>query len=178
MTHTESALFASALSDRTAFITGGGSGIGFGIACALAKAGARVVIASRNQEHIETAVAHIRNAEGQAMAQVVDVRDDNAVQAAVDASVAAYGGLDIFVANAAGNFIVPFEEMSFNAWRTVVDIDLHGTFHCAKPPPCTLAFWRAIHRDLNHARVRRLARLCPRSGRESGCNVFGADLGD
>jgi NAD(P)-dependent dehydrogenase (short-subunit alcohol dehydrogenase family) len=132
MTHTESDLFASALNGRTALITGGGSGIGFGIGDAFAKAGARVVIASRNQERIEAAVAHIRNACGQAMGQVVDVRDGDAVQAAVDASVADYGDLDIFVANAAGNFIVPFEEMLFNAWRTVVDIDLHGTSHCAK----------------------------------------------
>lgn len=122
----------TALAGRTALITGGGSGIGFGIARALARVGARVVIASRNAERLEAAAGAIRAEGGTALAAVADVREDGAIQAVVDMAVARFGGLDIMVANAAGNFILPFSDMSFNAWRTVIDIDLHGTFHSAK----------------------------------------------
>lgn len=120
------------LAGRTALITGGGSGIGFGIAQALAAHGAGVVLVSRNAERLQAAAQQIRDAGGQALAVAADVRDADAVAAAVQAAVSGFGGLDIVIANAAGNFIVPFADMSFNAWRTVVDIDLHGTFHCAK----------------------------------------------
>lgn len=120
------------LKGRTAFVTGGGGGIGFAIARSLAASGAQVVLASRNPERIAAAALAIKSEGGQAVAVVADVRDPEAVQAAVATAVATFGGLDILIANAAGNFVVPFADMSFNAWRTVVDIDLHGTFHCAK----------------------------------------------
>ena len=120
------------LNGRTALIAGGGSGIGFAIAQALAGAGARVVLASRKVDRVTEAAAAIRAQGGQALGVMADVREPEAVQAAVAAAVQAFGGLDIMIANAAGNFVVPFADMSFNAWRTVVDIDLHGTFHCAK----------------------------------------------
>lgn len=123
---------ADALAGRTALVTGGGSGIGLAIASALAAAGANVVLASRNQERLQAAAAAIRAAGGQAVSVVADVRDGAAVETAVATAVSHFGGLDIMIANAAGNFVVPFADMSFNAWRTVVDIDLHGTFHCAK----------------------------------------------
>lgn len=125
--------FASdCLTGRTALVTGGGSGIGFAIAQALAGAGAHVVIASRTLARVEEAAKAIRAEGGQALGVVADVREPEALQAAVAAATDAFGSLDIMIANAAGNFVVPFADMSFNAWRTVVDIDLHGTFHCAK----------------------------------------------
>jgi NAD(P)-dependent dehydrogenase (short-subunit alcohol dehydrogenase family) len=127
-----SAFAPNCLKDRTALITGGGSGIGLAIAKALAAAGAQVVLASRNIDRLQQAAAAICAAGGKAVAVAVDVREPEAVQAAVEVAVKRFGGLDIMVANAAGNFVLPFTEMSFNAWRTVVDIDLHGTFHCAK----------------------------------------------
>lgn len=120
------------LKGRTALVTGGGSGIGLAIARSLAAAGAQVVLASRNPERIAAAAQAIKAEGGQVLGVVADVRDPDAVQAAVATAVATFGGLDILIANAAGNFVVPFTDMSFNAWRTVVDIDLHGTFHCAK----------------------------------------------
>jgi NAD(P)-dependent dehydrogenase (short-subunit alcohol dehydrogenase family) len=120
------------LKGRTALITGGGSGIGFAIAQTLAGAGAQVVLASRKLDRVTEAANAIRGAGGQALGIVADVREPEAVQAAVIAAVETFGGLDILIANAAGNFVVPFVDMSFNAWRTVVDIDLHGSFHCAK----------------------------------------------
>ncbi len=126
-------LFApDCLKGRTALVTGGGSGIGFAIAQALAGAGAQVVVASRKADRVAEAANVINAIGGRAMGVVADVREPEAVQAAVASAVDNFGGLDILVANAAGNFVVPFADMSFNAWRTVIGIDLHGTFHCAK----------------------------------------------
>lgn len=113
-------------------ITGGGSGIGLAIAQALAGAGARLVLVSRKLERLEGAAQTLRSDGAKVLTVAADVREPEAVQAAVSAAVQHFGGLDIMIANAAGNFVAPFADMSFNAWRTVIDIDLHGTFHCAK----------------------------------------------
>lgn len=113
-------------------ITGGGSGLGLAMATALAAHGARVMLVGRTPARLDSAVAEITQAGGDASACVADVRDYAAVQAAVAATQARFGGLDIMIANAAGNFVVPVAEMSPNAWKAVVDIDLNGTFHCAK----------------------------------------------
>jgi NAD(P)-dependent dehydrogenase (short-subunit alcohol dehydrogenase family) len=120
------------LKGRTALITGGGSGIGYAIAQALAGAGAKLVLASRKLDRLEAAAEKLQAGGAKVLTVVADVREPDAVQSAVTAAVKGFGGLDIMIANAAGNFVVPFADMSFNAWRTVVDIDLHGTFHCAK----------------------------------------------
>lgn len=126
-------LFSSdALAGRTAFITGGGSGIGFGISRLLAAHGANVVMASRNRSRLDEACSAIATDGGRAHAITLDVRDYDNVSEAVGEAVSQFGGLDIMIANAAGNFVVPSAEMSSNAWRTVVDIDLNGTFHCAR----------------------------------------------
>ncbi|WP_099865909.1 SDR family oxidoreductase [Pararhizobium haloflavum] len=121
-----------ALAGRVALITGGGSGIGFGIAKAFASTGARLVLTSRNAERLEGAVNELKGMGAEAIAVAADVRDPEAIDGAVQAAIDTYGTLDIVVANAAGNFVVPTAEMSANAWKTVVDIDLNGTFHCAK----------------------------------------------
>ena len=127
-----SSVFRSdALAGRVALITGGGTGIGFGIAMAFAAAGAKVVLASRKVDALNAAVEKIRAAGGEAMAVQTDVREYEQVKAAVAATMASYGQLDIMIANAAGNFFVPTAEMSINAWKVVIDIDLNGTFHCA-----------------------------------------------
>lgn len=120
------------LKGRVAFVTGGASGIGLGISHALSAAGARVVVASRNKDNIEATRDSLRTAGGEALAIQLDVRDPDSVAAAVAQTVAEFGGLDIMVANAAGNFVAPTAEMSANAWRTVIDIDLNGTFHCCR----------------------------------------------
>lgn len=123
---------SDALAGRVVLITGGGSGIGFGIAKAMAATGAKLVLASRNAERLESAVAQLKEMGAEAIAVTCDVRSPEAVQAAVNTTVETFGGLDVMIANAAGNFVVPVSEMSANAWRTVVDIDLNGTFNCAK----------------------------------------------
>lgn len=126
-------VFASdALSGRVALITGGGSGIGFGIATAMINAGAKIVIASRNIEQLEKSAAKLREMGGTVVTVKTDVRVAEEVENAVKTAVDTFGSLDIMVANAAGNFVVPTAEMSLNAWRVVIDIDLNGTFYCAK----------------------------------------------
>lgn len=120
------------LEGQVALVTGGGTGIGYGISELLARLGAHVVIASRKPEHLEPALARLRDAGGQASAVPLDVRDPERVKAAVDGIVAAHGRIDLLVNNAAGNFYVPSAEMSANAWRSVIEIDLNGTFFCSQ----------------------------------------------
>ena len=120
------------LDGQVALVTGGGTGIGYGISELLARLGAHVVIASRKAEHLEAAVARIRAAGGAASTVVLDVRDPERVKAAVGEVAERLGRIDLLVNNAAGNFYVPSAEMSANAWRSVIEIDLHGTFFCAQ----------------------------------------------
>jgi len=117
------------LQGRVALITGGGSGIGLEIAKMYAKLGASVMLVGRNLERVDAAARSIMDAGGRAAAQKADVRNYEEVKSAVQASVERFGSLDILVNNAAGNFVCPTAELSPNGWRTVIDIDLNGTFH-------------------------------------------------
>lgn len=121
-----------ALAGRVAIITGGGSGIGFGIAKAFAASGARLVLASRNADRLESAVANLKASGAEAISVQADVRDYEDVKKVVLRAAEKFGSVDVVIANAAGNFVVPAEDMSPNAWKTVIDIDLNGTFYCAK----------------------------------------------
>jgi peroxisomal 2,4-dienoyl-CoA reductase len=123
---------AGLLDGQVALITGGGTGIGFGIAEQLAALGAHVVLASRKREHLETAAERLRAAGGRASVATVDVRDPDAVRAMVAEVRESLGRIDLLVNNAAGNFYAPSETMSANAWRSVVEIDLYGTFFCSQ----------------------------------------------
>jgi len=120
------------LTGQVGIVTGGGTGIGFGIAELLASLGMHVVLASRRAEHIEPAAERLRQAAGRASAVTLDVRDAERVRTVMAAVADEHGRLDLLVNNAAGNFYVPSESMSPNAWRTVIEIDLFGTFFCAQ----------------------------------------------
>jgi NAD(P)-dependent dehydrogenase (short-subunit alcohol dehydrogenase family) len=120
------------LAGRVALITGGGSGIGLGIAKAFIGAGAKVAIASRNAERLDAAATEIKSLGGDVFTIKTDVRSYEDVENAVKATVDRFGSLDVMIANAAGNFVVPASEMSPNAWKVVIDIDLNGTFFCAR----------------------------------------------
>ncbi|MEA3190330.1 MAG: hypothetical protein QOD77_912 [Thermoplasmata archaeon] len=111
---------ADLLDGKAAVVTGGGSGIGLAIAQALAGHGATVTVASRDAARLAAAAQRIGS---RARAHACDVRD----AAAVARLAKAVGPADIVVNAAAGNFPAPFSAMSENAWRTVVDIVLHGT---------------------------------------------------
>src|SRR5829696_592519 len=117
---------------QVALITGGGSGIGRGIADLLAALGAHVVLASRKLERVDAAAAEIRADGGKASGVAVDVREPERVQAAVAEVQREHGRIDLLVNNAAGNFYAPSESLSPNAWKSVVEIDLYGTFFCSQ----------------------------------------------
>jgi peroxisomal 2,4-dienoyl-CoA reductase len=117
------------LSGKVALITGGGTGIGLGIASCLAAAGATVAIASRKPEHLEAAAQQLR-ARGARVATIeTNVREPEAVARMVERTTEQCGRLDVLVNNAAGNFYAPSATLSPNAWRSVVETDLYGTFY-------------------------------------------------
>ena len=117
---------------QVALITGGGSGIGRGIADVLASLGAHVVLASRKQERVDQAAVEIRAAGGRASGMAVDVREQERVQRMIADVQREHGRIDLLVNNAAGNFYAPSESLSANAWKSVIEIDLYGTFFCSQ----------------------------------------------
>jgi peroxisomal 2,4-dienoyl-CoA reductase len=122
-----------ALIGRVALVTGGGTGICRGIAAAFARLGADVCIVSRKQAVLDETAAAIGEATGRTLLAVAaDVRDPASIQAAVQAAVARFGKLDTIVNGAAGNFLAPAAALSPNGFRTVVDIDLNGTFNTSR----------------------------------------------
>jgi peroxisomal 2,4-dienoyl-CoA reductase len=130
---TSHSVFRDGLFDgQVALITGGGSGIGRGIADVLASLGAHVVLASRKQERVEQAAAEIRAAGGRASGVAVDVREQERVQGVIAGIQREHGRVDLLVNNAAGNFYAPSESLSANAWKSVIEIDLYGTFFCSQ----------------------------------------------
>ncbi len=118
------------LSGKTAWITGGGTGIGRSMALRFAELGARVALSGRRREPLEETAETIRSGGGQAACATCDVRDASAVDQALASLRADLGQVDILVNNAAGNFLCPSEQLSPNAFAAVVGIVLHGTFHC------------------------------------------------
>ncbi len=119
---------ANLFAGKTAFIAGGTSGINLGIAKRLAGLGARVTVVGRNPEKATAAAAEIGGADV-ALGLSADVRIYQSVEEALQKAVDTFGKLDIVVSGAAGNFVAPALNMSANAFRTVVDIDLNGTFN-------------------------------------------------
>jgi 2,4-dienoyl-CoA reductase [(3E)-enoyl-CoA-producing], peroxisomal len=120
------------LNGHVAFVTGGGTGITGGVARAFAEAGAAVALVSRNMDHLQPAADAINEKGGKAIAVVADVRQPEAVEESVRATVEQLGKIDIVINGAAGNFLCKAEELSPNGFGTVVDIDLKGTFNVCR----------------------------------------------
>lgn len=118
--------------DKVIVVTGGGSGIGRAVAQRYGAGSGTVIVLGRRQEPLDETVALITADGGRAEAVTCDVRDAVAVDQVIDAVVERHGRLDALVNNAAGNFVVPAEELSPNGWRAVVDIVLNGTFFCTR----------------------------------------------
>jgi NAD(P)-dependent dehydrogenase (short-subunit alcohol dehydrogenase family) len=120
------------LAGKTAVITGGGTGLGRAIALRMAGLGARVGLVGRRKEPLERAAGEIESAGGRAFGFSCDVRDSAAVMAAFDAVESELGEVNQLVNGAAGNFLCASEDLSDNAFNSIVQIVLHGTFHCTR----------------------------------------------
>lgn len=114
------------LNGKVAFVAGGTSGINLGIAKRMAELGAKVAVAGRDPEKAQRAAAAIGHG---AVGYSTDVRDYAATRAVMEQIHRAWGLMDIVVSGAAGNFLAPVAGLSANGFKTVVDIDLLGTFN-------------------------------------------------
>ena len=123
---------ADLLKDRIAVITGGGTGIGLAIARRLGTLGARIVIASRQSENLEQGWHALRESGIDALAVQLDVRNPEQVDEMLIRTIKHFGGVDILINNAAGNFICRAEELSPNGWNSVIGIVLNGSFYCSR----------------------------------------------
>ena len=120
------------LKDKSIIITGGGTGLGKSMATRFAELGANLVITSRRQEVIDSTAEELRKYGTKVLAITCDVREPEQVNDMVSQTVSELGQVDILLNNAAGNFISPTEDLSPNAFKTVVDIVLNGTFNCTQ----------------------------------------------
>ena len=120
------------LTGRVAIVTGGNGGIGFGMARGLAKAGARVVVAARNEEKSDAAVRALRALGSDSLAIPVDVADEGSVDALVMETVKCCGRLGVLVNNAGINIRKPANELALDEWRQVMDTNLTSAFLCAR----------------------------------------------
>src|SRR5689334_1991269 len=97
------------LKDKVVFITGGGTGLGLGMAKKLAELGARLAIASRSRDHLEAGAEELKKKGAQVHVATCDVRKFDEVEAAVASTVEKFGRIDALINNAAGNFLCPSE---------------------------------------------------------------------
>lgn len=114
------------LAGRKALVTGGGTGLGRAIALGLLRAGADVTIAARRGDVLEAAVSELSTMVGRSVAtDLVDIRD----RASVEALAERHGDVDVLVNNAGGQFPQKARDFSPNGWRSVIDLNLNGTWH-------------------------------------------------
>lgn len=122
---------------KVVLVTGGGTGLGRCTAHELAALGAQVVIAARREELLAKTAAEIADAGGKCSTATVNIRDEKAIDAMVASVLERHGRIDGLVNNAGGQFVAPLAEMSPNGWRTVIDLNLNGTYLVS----------RAVYRD-------------------------------
>lgn len=121
------------LERKVVFVTGGGSGIGKGITRAFLAHGARAAIVGRKVERLEAAAKELSGATGrECIACPADVRVPAEVEAAVERTLRHFGQIDVVVNGAAGNFLAPAAQLSYNAFKTVIEIDAIGTWNVSR----------------------------------------------
>ena len=120
------------LKRKNIVVTGGGTGLGKSMAERFSDLGANLVLTSRREKVINDTAKEFRKRRKKAIPIVCDVRYPDQVESMINQAVDQLGSVDILVNNAAGNFISPTENLSSNAFKTVVDIVLNGTFHCSQ----------------------------------------------
>ena len=114
---------------QTVFVAGGTSGINLGIALGFANAGAKLFVISRSADKVTSAVEQLQQAGAEAAGVSADVRDADAVKAAIAECAAKFGEIDVLISGAAGNFPARANDISSNGFRSVLEIDLLGTHH-------------------------------------------------
>lgn len=117
---------------KVTIVTGGGTGVGAGIASEFARAGAKVLIASRKAENLAAVRDQIRGEGGVCEFQICDVRDPAAVDEMVSAAVRHFGRLDAIINNHGASLKIPSLELSPNAWKAIVAVNLDGVFFCSR----------------------------------------------
>jgi citronellol/citronellal dehydrogenase len=136
---------------RVVLVTGGGTGLGRCTAHELASLGAQVVIAARHPEALDKTKGEIALAGGKCSTALVNIRDEQAVDGLIATVLERHGRLDGLVNNAGGQFVAPLADMSPNGWRTVIDLNLNGTYLMSR------AAYRAWMKDHGGAIVNMLA---------------------
>ena len=129
MTNEFSALRPGLFAGRTVLVTGGGRGMGKAIALRFAELGAAVVVAGRHIETLEETVDQILVEGGQALALVTDIRQPEQVDALVAGGVERFGRIDFVINNAGGQFPARPSEINDKGWRSVIDLNLNGTWN-------------------------------------------------
>ncbi|MCF8509472.1 MAG: SDR family oxidoreductase [Hyphomonadaceae bacterium] len=114
---------------RTALVTGGGRGIGAATAIGFAQLGANVIIASRTEAELADTAARIEALGVQCLAVTTNIRDISSVEALRDAALERFGAVDFLINNAGGQFLANPFKISDNGWRSVVDLNLNGTWN-------------------------------------------------
>jgi len=121
------------LKNKTIIITGGGTGLGKSMATRFGELGANLVLTSRRQEVLDEAARDINDKTGTEILTVsTDIRHSDQVTEMVKKAIDKFGKIDCLLNNAAGNFISPTENLSENAFRTIIDIVMVGTFNCTQ----------------------------------------------
>lgn len=120
------------LKGRVVAITGAAAGLGLAIAEAFAGQGARLLLMDRDAETLEAAAAGLAEKDAQVVAAAGSVTEEAAVEAGVAAAVERFGRLDVMIANAGIGLAKPTLEMSLEEWRTILDINMTGVFHCGR----------------------------------------------
>jgi citronellol/citronellal dehydrogenase len=116
------------LQDRVCVVSGAGTGLGRETALELARLGATVVGCGRRLEPLEAMVAEVEPLAGAAEAEAMDIRDEQAVEALFDGVVERHGRVDVLVNNAGGQFLSPAEAISPKGFRTVIELNVLGTW--------------------------------------------------
>jgi NAD(P)-dependent dehydrogenase (short-subunit alcohol dehydrogenase family) len=159
------------LSGRVALVTGASSGFGAHFARILAKAGAKVVVGARRKERLETLVAEIKAAGGQACAVALDVSDESSIIAAYDEAERVFGTVDTIIANAGINSITPVTDVALTEIDEILNVNLRGAFLTVREGGKRLM--ASGSREKEHGRVVIIASMAA-LGTEKGLALYSA----